>query len=636
MPDLLLVDDDVVALRQIESILSDLGDLRVARSGADALRLTRQAVPDLLLLDLQLDDTDGLSLLAQLREDQALAQVPVVFLSAERDPAPHARALDLDALDWISKPVDPALLRARVRAALNRARAAGLAGSAAQITEGQAMARVLAVDDDPLALQAMASALPSAQFALTCASHASEALALARQCRPEAVLVDVSMPDISGFELAAQLLTLPEMADVPIIFVTQHGDQALELQALKMGAFDFVGKPFVPEILRARVGNAVRLRRRSQQALALSEAHWRRVSSQQLAAVVAQARQPIIVLDARSRLLLANAAAQALAGTHEEPLEAASPLPPWLQQALPPALLAGAMPQATGVALKGEGDAPTIFDVTAALVSEGEDRLVTLTFHDQTLRLQAEALAQEQVRHEADAQARRLMTSYLMHEIGNPLHGVAGLSQLMLSSTADPLTAKQRERLAMVADAAEFIRRLLSDALDLSRHEAGMFSVDIGVVPLQAVILGAMGCMAPVAQREQIELVPPDFGPDGDIRVLADPVRLRQCLDNLLSNACKYGRPRGRVVVRVRLTPQTCDIDVVDDGPGLSPEQVERLFVPFDRLGPQCKPGHGLGLAVTRMLAQAMGGQLQVHSVPGEGSCFTLVLPRDTSQGGTI
>lgn len=571
---------------------------------------------------------DGLSLLRQLRSDRHLAHVPVVFLSSDLDPTPQVTALNLDVLDWLTKPIDRERLRARVQSALARV----TLSAAAEAVDDSEMsnADVLVVDDDPTALDVVVKALAPGRFELRTATNAADALHQVGRKAPEVVLVDVSMPGIDGFQLAARMFSMPEMANSPLIFITQHGALDMEVKALRMGAFDFVGKPFVPEILRARVGNAVRMRRRSVRALEQSDAHWRRVNGQQVAAIIAQAHEPIIVLDERSGIVLANAAARNRFGDSSD-LKTGAPMPPWLDHALPAPVRCGAAAQVTDLEIRRPNQSPAFYDVSSAVLGTGTPRLVALTFHDQTPRRQAEAAERNRIRLEAERRTRQLMMSYLMHEIGNPLNGVMGLTQLLLAPGAGPLTDAQRRRLELVAESADVLRRLMADGLDMARHEAGTFSVQVDPVPVRAVVEAALALAAPGAARNRVDLALP-VG-DLDAAVLADAVRLRQCLDNLIGNACKYSRGRGRVAVIVLAGPLETEISVTDNGPGLDGDQIARLFVPFERLGEQRAPGHGLGLACTRMLAQAMAGRLEVASEPGVGSRFTLVLPTAPAAG---
>ena len=111
--------------------------------------------------------------------------------------------------------------------------------------------------------------------------------------------------------------------------------------------------------------------------------------------------------------------------------------------------------------------------------------------------------------------------------------------------------------------------------------------------------------------------------------VIGDATRVKQILTNLLSNAIKYNRPGGWVKVQVRREGAQVAIAVQDSGPGLDAAQQARLFRPFERVGAErgTVPGTGLGLSLSRQLARAMGGEIELESEPGQGACFTLVLP---------
>ena len=616
----LVVDDDVLLVKHVQACLADLADLQVALTADDALRLCLQNPPDLLLLDLQLGHDDGLRLLGTLRTQPALATLPVLVISASSDPALDVRAAGLAVRRWLDKPLEATQLREAVQSVLRPDRAAPA------LQPGQWLPTVLAIDDDPIALTALEAALTHDGLRLVTAADASGALARTEQWVPDVVLLDIGMPGTDGYQLARQLMAQPRMADVPVIFVTARGEIEAELRALSIGAFDFVSKPFVPEVLRARVGNALRLRQRSLQQLQHAEARWRRVSGQQLASIVAHAHDAILSVQSDGHVVLANATAEQMLATPGQPL-AGAPLPDWLRTALPAAVLAGQQRCALGLALSPPGGTLRSFDLAAVVDQSAGQRLVTLTLHDQTPRIEAEAKARDLARRDAEQRSRQLMVSYLAHEIGNPLAGILGMARLMLESSTDPLSPQQARRLRMMLDSAEVLHRLSGDTLALARWGDGQFSVALQPVALRPLLALALAEQAPAAQAAGI--VDWRGPPDGaDVVVLADPVRLRQCLHNLLSNACKYGAAGGRVWIELVTTGCDALVTVADAGQGLSAEQQARLFAPFERLGRSDRPGHGLGLVITRLLAEAMQGELTVQAGPAiEGSRFTLRLP---------
>jgi CheY-like chemotaxis protein/anti-sigma regulatory factor (Ser/Thr protein kinase) len=164
--------------------------------------------------------------------------------------------------------------------------------------------------------------------------------------------------------------------------------------------------------------------------------------------------------------------------------------------------------------------------------------------------------------------------------------------------------------------------------LDIARIESGALALSPEPVSLRDVVGDTVESMRPIAAASDISI---DFLIEGDdLFVQADRQRLKQVLINLLANAVKYNRPHGSVLVTSKLRgDETTEIRVSDTGVGIAAEHIERLFVPFDRLGAEQSAieGTGVGLPLSLRLVQAMEGDLAVESTPGEGSTFTVVLP---------
>jgi len=223
--------------------------------------------------------------------------------------------------------------------------------------------------------------------------------------------------------------------------------------------------------------------------------------------------------------------------------------------------------------------------------------------------------------------AKTRFLANLGHEVRTPMTGVLGMSELLLGT---PLEERQRRYAESIHDAGDHLLRLLNDALDLARIEAGRMHFDQQPFDLRALLEEVAGMTAPLAGQRGLA-----FRSHIDDRVpawvLGDVVRVRQILLNLLGNAIKFTE-RGHVELSVeRGGGDSVKFIVADTGPGLNPEQRERLFRRFEQAeGPQNGArygGSGLGLAISQELAAGMGGRIVVDSAPGRGTRFEVDLP---------
>ncbi|OJU09642.1 MAG: hybrid sensor histidine kinase/response regulator [Caulobacterales bacterium 68-7] len=230
------------------------------------------------------------------------------------------------------------------------------------------------------------------------------------------------------------------------------------------------------------------------------------------------------------------------------------------------------------------------------------------------------------------ARSKSDIVATLSHEIRNGLTGVAHV--LAAAAGRGGRGAPSREQLSAALDAAQNLISVLNATLDSETAESGRLAVQREAFnPVQLVDDLAL-LDRPHALTKGLELtVHADPALDGEAgAAVADPARARQILANLIGNAVKY-TTRGRIEVRLERRGDMVAIDVADTGPGLSPDELERAFEPFrrvERTGAGV-PGAGLGLSLSRHLAQLMGGRLNASSALGVGSCFTLELPYEAS-----
>jgi PAS domain S-box-containing protein len=255
-------------------------------------------------------------------------------------------------------------------------------------------------------------------------------------------------------------------------------------------------------------------------------------------------------------------------------------------------------------------------------------------FRDITDRKEAEVSLQrarddaERAREAAEAanHAKSEFLSRMSHELRTPMNSILGFAQLL---ERRKLPAEQKKGVDHILRAGRHLLKLIDEVLDLSRIEANRQQLSLEPVHVSDAVNEALGLVRPLAAQNGCALVE-EVGGDPGHFVTADRQRLTQVLLNLLSNAIKYNRPGGRV----RMTCEVADGDrfqirVHDTGVGIPADRLPQLFVPFARLGAEQTnvEGTGLGLALSKRLVEAMGGELRVESTPNRGSVFTVELP---------
>jgi len=356
--------------------------------------------------------------------------------------------------------------------------------------------------------------------------------------------------------------------------------------------------------------------------------------------------QRVVLFNRAAEAMFGTAASEAIGGPIERFIDAAGTarVLALAEQPPPSAIQALAVPLRELIGRRSDGHR---FPVEASLSRLETERgpLTTAVLRDVTAlhAAQAEKRAREAV--EATSRAKTEFLSRMSHELRTPLNAVIGFSQLLRMDTSRPLSPEQLERVEHVENAGEHLLALVNDVLDLSRIESGEMSVTRESVALSAVVEEAATMVSPLVSEAGVEIflrsgpaaTPPgqasllgeSSAPGADeVWVHADRVRVRQVLVNLLSNAVKYNRPGGHVVLTWKATNGRCEVSIADTGQGISPDQLAGLFEPFNRVGAEASriEGTGIGLVLSRQLAEMMGGSLTISSVFGEGTTALLTL----------
>jgi signal transduction histidine kinase len=233
-----------------------------------------------------------------------------------------------------------------------------------------------------------------------------------------------------------------------------------------------------------------------------------------------------------------------------------------------------------------------------------------------------------QHRAERASEAKSRLLANVAHEIKSPVAGVIGIGELWSNGQLGPVTPRQAEMAEMLVKTARQVEALAHDLLDVARAESGAIKVDLRPTDVAGLLQDVRRAaeLRPEAHAVTLEVACEGEG----LIATADSQRLAQVLTNLTSNAIKYGGSGGRVVLRAARSDDCIRIEVVDFGPGLTPQKQAQLFEPFNRLGLERSSieGHGVGLALAKRMVELQHGSIGVTSEVGQGAVFWVLLPR--------
>jgi signal transduction histidine kinase len=270
-------------------------------------------------------------------------------------------------------------------------------------------------------------------------------------------------------------------------------------------------------------------------------------------------------------------------------------------------------------------------------IQDGKGRMVECLSVGNDITAMKQAEAQLERAKEAAESADRLKSAFLAtmsHELRTPLNSIIGFTGILLQGLAGPLNGEQGKQLGMVRNAARHLLALITDVLDISKIEAGQLTIQRATFSLPAAIDKAMKTVTPLARNRNLQLVC-QVAPD--VReFVGDQRRVEQVLLNLLSNAIKFTE-QGEVTLCCTREPGWVLIRVRDTGCGIAEEDRDTLFRPFRQLDTGLARKHegtGLGLAICKRLVDLMGGQVELRSVVGKGSDFTVRLPQQEQPAG--
>lgn len=647
----LIVDDSLTVRMDLVEAFREASFHPIACGTAQEARevLSAQTV-DLIVLDVQLPDEDGIDLLKALRGLAGTSKTPVLILSSEAEVKDRIRGLQTGANEFVGKPYDRSYIVAKARELVPDARSHGVNGRST----------ILVIDDSSTFREELRAALSLAGHEVLTATSGEEGLWLAATKQPDAILVDGVLPGIDGATVVRKVRLDAALRRTPCLLLTASEGRGAELRALDAGADGFVRKEETMGVILARLGSLLRGSAGAGQAGKASVSVF---SPKRILAV----DDSVTYLEQIGEQLRDEGYDVVMARSGEEALDLLA-----VQNVdciLLDVLMPGLSGQETCLRIKaapGLRDIPLILltaiensETMIAGLATGADDYISKSnefevlkariaaqlrrkqFEDEARQMRAELYSRELEAAEARA-AREVAESRVSlvaelewknkelesfsysvsHDLRAPLRAIDGFSKILGDDYEAVLDERGKDYLRRVRASAKRMGELIDDLLDLARVSRS--NLNKGPVDLSSLAKVIAADLARKEPGRQVDCVIHDTPV-----VQGDPRLLQIVLENLLGNAWKF---TGKAVLpRIEFRVETMDGEtrfiVHDNGAGFDPRYAASLFRPFQRLHREADfPGTGIGLATVHRIIDRHGGRVWAEGVSGDGATFSFTL----------
>jgi signal transduction histidine kinase len=485
----------------------------------------------------------------------------------------------------------------------------------------EANVKVIVVDDEKVVRDGCQRVLSARGYEVITAEGGETALSIIKRSIPDVILLDLKMPGMSGEEVLVRLQE--DHPEIPVIIITGHGTIDTAVECMKKGAYDFITKPFQMDEFLLTVKRAAEKRSLELKARLFEEENIRNLydlslEKSRLKTIINCMANGVMVTNRNLELVLHNPALFRIMNITRE-LHAPIPVAEIIcNDSIMKALreiLGGSIPPQGTIAQEISCGGTTARAMSAPVLGPAGDVMGTVTV------LEDITVFKELDRMKSD------FINMVAHELRSPVVSIRQLNSVMLEGLAGDLNERQKDFIKRSIAKADSLLELINDLLNVARLEAGTLARKRVPTDVQPIVEEVLQLIEPRARETGIRLSSQFHNP---CLISADPAQIDQVLTNLVTNAVNYSPDGGEVKVIAGKKGEHLEIQVMDQGVGISKDDLSRIFEKFYRVkNPKTRKvtGTGLGLSIVKGIVEDLNGTIKVESEPERGTTFTLLIP---------
>lgn len=632
MANILIIEDNLMNAEMASELLKSAGhNVVYVEDAREGIKIAKLKSPDLILMDLSLPEMDGLTATRVLKQDPLTENIPVVAFTALVMNSDKEKAFGAGCTGFIPKPIEVLTFSSTVEKYLRNGLIEENSGKTLELctdpdkisgsTESESgfikkhkWHKVLIVDDNPMNTELLKETLEQIGQSSVVAYSGKKALELVKKEKFDLILLDIMMPEMSGFEVVEQLKLTPKTSEIPVIFISALNETSDIVKGFDLGSYGYITKPYNIEELKAKILGTLRIKDLQDQL---------RAETKKLDLIFKFSADGIIIVNSSFEIISNN----------EKVLE-------WFNVSKTEIIgknfcsLVKCQRKGQNVCNTFESLFSGISDnqsVNEEIIIDGKEKLVIEVSVSKISNKESEIegyvlILRDVTAYKEIEKQKETFVATLTHDLKTPIRAEIRALELLLKGSFGKLTSEQTDLVQDTLHSSKYMFSMVDNLLSTYRYENGSVALRKDFVNINQLIKSCYVELKYLAEdkKQNVEFI---FDRQ-DLTVYLDELEIKRVIMNLLSNAVSYTPEGGKIFIKTEANDKNAIVSFIDNGRGISKEDVLNLFNKYASYAKKFRQvGTGLGLYLCKQIIDSHNGKIQVESEEGKGSAFIFSIP---------